>query len=125
MTYMHSRLVFLLFSVSLILSACSLPNSFLGPKPTPVANDETKAVLAAKVLFDQKYGALKEASRASVLADGPCLMNQIIPDWVADIAHQPRVPQDDDPKNQCQDFQTSKAHHFIELDEQGNYLRAF
>lgn len=54
---------------------------------------------------------------------GPCL-GKIADDWVADIAHNPRFPVDDLPQNQCEDFRTGRAHHFIELDESGNLIRS-
>ncbi len=107
------------FIMPLLLTACSLTTSFSGPKPTPVTNDETRAVAAAKQLWQQAYDKKEDLSK------GPCLSNEVIPDWVADIAHQPRQVADDDPKNQCLAFMQGKAHHFVELDEDGNFLRAF
>ncbi len=47
---------------------------------------------------------------------GPCISNDIIFDWVCDIAHSPRQEVDDNPANQCDSFRTGKAHHFVELD---------
>jgi len=57
-------------------------------------------------------------------SNGPCLSNQIISDWVADIAHQPRKTIDNRPENQCPAFREGKAHHFVELDLEGNLIRA-
>jgi hypothetical protein len=47
---------------------------------------------------------------------GPCLSNEIVPDWVCDIAHSPRQDVDNDPANQCSAFRQGNAHHFVELD---------
>lgn len=57
-------------------------------------------------------------------SNGPCL-GIIAPDWVLDIAHNPRQPIDDKVENQCQDFREGRAHHFIELDPAGNLIKAF
>ena len=102
-----------------LLTACSVPNNFTGSKPTPVANDETKAVLAAKKLYEERKGMGDDFS------NGQCLANDIIPDWSADIAHQPRLPIDDDVTYQCAAFREGKTHHFLELDPNGNFLRAY
>ena len=54
---------------------------------------------------------------------GPCL-GKIADDWVADIAHNPRQPVDDKRENQGADFREGRAHHFIELDPEGNLIRS-
>lgn len=74
------------------------------------------AVAKAKDLFKQKAGAEVDMS------DGPCLSNEIIVDWVVDVAHNPRQPIDDKPENQCSAFREGKAHHFVELDTNGNVI---
>jgi len=56
---------------------------------------------------------------------GPCLSNEIIPDWVCDIAHQPRLPVDNDSANQCPAFRQGQAHHFVELDGNCNLIRTY
>lgn len=116
--------VTLLFLCSVVtLTACSVkPGS---PAPTPVANAETRAVTAAKKLYDQQYASMSADQKKLHLSKGPCLSNEIIPDWVVDIAHEPRQPVDSDPANQCEAYRDGKAHHFIELDEEGNYIRAY
>lgn len=58
------------------------------------------------------------------LSDGPCLSNDLMPGWVADLVHNPRIASDDDPKNQCQAYMEKRAGHFIELDLNGNFVRA-
>lgn len=110
---------FLLASAVLFLSACSPRPQQYGVHPTPLNNEEAQAVIKAKELWQEKKYAKAD------LSNGPCLSNQIIPDWVADIAHQPRLPVDDDPANQCSAFVKGQAHHFVELDPNGNFLRAY
>jgi len=56
------------------------------------------------------------------LNNGPCISNEITKDWVCDVAHNPRLPVDDDPANQCSEFGKS-AHHFVEVDPNCNFIR--
>jgi hypothetical protein len=60
------------------------------------------------------------------LSEGPCIAEELpgLPDWVADIAHDPRQPADDDPANQCQRYRSGEAHHFVELDQDGTLIKA-
>lgn len=58
------------------------------------------------------------------LDSGPCLSNKIITDWVCDVAHSPRTAADGDPANQCPEF-GSTAHHFVEVDENCNFIQEY
>jgi hypothetical protein len=60
------------------------------------------------------------------LSAGPCISESLpsLPDWVADIAHDPRQPVDDQPQNQCQRYRSGQAHHFVELTPDGQLIRA-
>ncbi|MBI2617683.1 hypothetical protein HYW55_06120 [Candidatus Gottesmanbacteria bacterium] len=58
-----------------------------------------------------------------LLGDGPCLSEELIPDWSFDIVHNPRQDIDNQPENQCQYFREGKTHHFIEFDQQGRLIR--
>ncbi len=55
---------------------------------------------------------------------GPCLSNEIAPDWVCDVAHSPRQAVDNNPANQCLAFREGKASHFVEVDGNCNLIRA-
>lgn len=55
--------------------------------------------------------------------NGPCLSNDLQPNWVADIVHVPRQTVDDDLQNQCQAYLEGRAKHFVELDLEGNLVR--
>lgn len=55
--------------------------------------------------------------------NGPCL-GVVMENWVADIAHDPREDVDDDPENQCEAYRSGEADHFVELDPEGNLIRA-
>lgn len=58
------------------------------------------------------------------MTSGPCL-GKIADDWVLDIAHDPRLPIDDEPENQCEDFGEGKVKHFIEMDPEGKLIRSY
>lgn len=56
-------------------------------------------------------------------SSGPCLTNDLLPDWVVDLAHNPRVATDNLAENQCPRFLEGKAKHFVELDLEGEVIR--
>jgi hypothetical protein len=56
------------------------------------------------------------------LSKGPCLSNEIAPDWVCDVAHYPRQAVDNLPANQCEGFRNGSAHHFVEVDTSCNTI---
>jgi hypothetical protein len=71
--------------------------------------------------------AYREAKQNGMdLSRGPCIVEQLpgLQDWVADVAHEPRQPVDDQPANQCRRFREGEAHHFVELDLAGHLIRA-
>ena len=76
------------------------------------------AVNQAKYLYQQKKEKTED------LSNGPCLSNALMPGWVLDIAHNPRLPVDDLAENQCSALREGKASHFVELDIDGNLIRA-
>lgn len=57
--------------------------------------------------------------------NGPCLAEEIIPDWSCDIAHSPRQAVDDDPANQCASFRQGLTHHFVEVDGNCNRIKVY
>ncbi|RLJ07424.1 MAG: hypothetical protein DRP12_02245 [Candidatus Aenigmatarchaeota archaeon] len=57
------------------------------------------------------------------LSNGPCLSNEIIPGWVCDVAHSPRLPVDDQPENQSPAYGLT-AKHFVEVDPECKFIRA-
>ena len=77
------------------------------------------AITAAKASYE------KARLEGRDLSSGPCIADPLpIPNWVADIAHDPRQPVDDDPANQCSKYRSGEAEHFVELDPDGNLIRA-
>ena len=67
---------------------------------------------------------IKKKAEGVDMKNGPCL-GSIGPDWVLDIAHNPRQATDDKVENQCADFRTGAAHHFIELDPDGRLIKSY
>jgi len=53
------------------------------------------------------------------LSNGPCLGNPMehMPEYVCDIAHNPRTEIDNLSENQCSAFGEGTAKHFVELNE--------
>lgn len=81
--------------------------------------EEDLAIAKCKELFQQKQ------SEGMDFSQGPCLSNEIIPDWVCDVAHSPRQAVDNRPENQCSAYREGKAEHFVELDTEGNVIKIY
>jgi len=56
------------------------------------------------------------------MSPGPCL-GIVESDWVCDVAHSPREAVDDLPENQCADFREGRAHHFVEVTPDCQFIR--
>jgi hypothetical protein len=83
----------------------------------PSEAERDAAIAAAHTAYD-------EAIEQGVdMSNGPCL-GEITENWVADVAHEPREEIDDDPANQCEAYRKGEADHFVELDPEGNLIRA-
>ncbi len=124
--------IIMVVSLGLVLSACA----------GKTANDNTNGFTAAEVVSgaadvkikekadkDLAVAKAQELYRAALyngddLSNGPCLSNKVIDDWVADIAHDPRQDVDNLPENQCSAYRDGTAKHFVELDTDGNLIRA-
>lgn len=81
-------------------------------------NEIETAVNQSQVLYKSKV------QRGEDLSNGPCLSDALLPGWVLDIAHNPRIAIDDLPENQCSSFREGRTKHFVELDLQGKLIRA-
>jgi len=80
--------------------------------------DKDIAIARAKTMFTQLM------AEGIDLSNGPCIANNLIPDWVADVAHNPRENIDNLPENQCSAYQEGTVHHFVELDPSGSVIKA-
>jgi hypothetical protein len=83
-------------------------------------SEREQAIARAQQAYDQAK------TSGTNLADGPCIAESLtdLPDWVVDIAHEPREDVDDDPANQCQRYRDGEASHFVELTPEGELIRA-
>ena len=82
--------------------------------------EKDAAIAAARAAYE------KERIAGTNFRPGPCIANPLpaLSNWVVDVAHEPRRPVDDDPANQCSAYREGKADHFVELDPDGNLIRA-
>ncbi len=83
-----------------------------------LAVDRERAVALAEALYAQK-----KADGMDFTA-GPCLAEELMAGWAADIVHSPRTPADDLPENQCQSYRAGRVFRLVELDPDGNVVRA-
>lgn len=83
--------------------------------------DEEKAISACKAECNSRLSA------GEGLSAGPCLLDPIpeSPDWVCDVAHEPRQDIDDQPENQCSAFRERRANHFVEVDPNCEFIKAW
>jgi hypothetical protein len=99
-------------SVALVIPACG------GDDVSEEERDQ--AIAAANQAYEEAVG------RGQDLDVGPCIAEELpgLPDWVADVAHDPREDVDDEPENQCQRYREGEASHFVELSPEGEVIRA-
>src|SRR5438270_11294079 len=102
-------------ALSLMLVACGGSGG-----SSSSSSDRSKAIADAAARF-----SVAKSSGAD-LSKGPCLAEKLagLPDWVVDVAHNPRRKVDDNPANQCARYVSGAAHHFVELDPNGKLIRA-
>lgn len=112
-------IIFILLAIIIFVPAQKSSKGQSQPTPiTTIKSDKEIAIEKAESLFEEKKG------QGLNFDNGPCLSEEIIPDWVVDIAHNPRAEVDNKPENQCQSYRQGKTHHFVELDPEGNLIRA-
>jgi len=88
----------------------------------PVGDGEEERAKAACI------EACRNAKNAGQdLSNGPCLLDPIseMPDWVCDVAHSPREDVDNLPENQCSAFRQGSAKHFVEVDVNCQFIKAW
>jgi hypothetical protein len=107
--------------IAAVCAAASLALAACGSSGEGVSqSDREKAVDEAQAAFQQVQASGRD------LSAGPCVSEGLpaLADWVADVAHDPRQPVDDEAANQCQRFRSGEAHHFVELSPTGQLIRA-
>lgn len=83
-------------------------------------DDQAKIMATARQMFDDAKAAGQNFDNGPCLGTVPGYAN-----WVVDIAHNPRLPIDNDPANQCEAFRLGKAKHFIEFDLNGQVVKIY
>ncbi len=76
------------------------------------------AIIRAEVLFKERV------ARGDNLSAGPCLAEDLILNWSADIVHEPRVPADDYDVNRCRNHIKGVTKHLVEITEDGLIVSA-
>jgi hypothetical protein len=99
----------------LLVLLCSLSGCI---RDSASGEDRRAAIAAALDVYEQQKQAGIDFS------NGPCLAEEVIDDWSADIAHDPREEVDNQPENQCQAYRDGRTHHFVELTPEGELIRA-
>lgn len=110
----------LILALTVVLATAYLTLVFNAGSPYKVSykNEVETAINQAKHLYRE------EQKKGRDFSTGPCLSDALLPNWVVDIAHNPRLPTDDLPGNQCPSFLEGRTDHFVELDSSGNLIRA-
>lgn len=110
-----------LFTIALIVITLTVALTLIfndNLQKQPPRSQIDTAIAQAKFLYRQRK------DEGVNFLSGPCLSNALIPGWVVDVAHSPRINIDDLPENQCPAYLEGRADHFVELDPEGNLIRA-
>lgn len=91
-------------------------NDNLAPSSQVTPAKKQELIALAKQSFQ------KAKTKGQNMENGPCL-GMIAIGWVADVAHNPRLPIDDKVENQCPDYINKTAKNFIELDTNGQFIK--
>jgi hypothetical protein len=115
------RTIFLIITL-FVITVVSLVTVIVSEKKEAVYKpgenaENDRAVNKAIEIYEEKKALGHDFS------SGPCLTNDLIPQWVADIVHNPKEEADALEKNQCQALLEGRAKHFVELDIYGNIVR--
>lgn len=132
------KLIFIIIALGLVAGLIYIIVNFANKEKSDNSNSYSVSEIVSgsadiqikqKAEHDLAIAKAKELWRAALysgedLSNGPCLSNEVVPGWVADIAHNPRQEVDDLPANQCSAYRDGTAHHFVELDPEGDLIRA-
>jgi len=90
---------------------------------TQTNGNDIQAIISDCISLCEKYSSQID------LSTGPCLSDDnpewTHKDWVCDVAHFPRLPVDNLPENQCKEYREGKESHFVEVNEQCEYIRHY
>lgn len=117
------------FALAIIAVATAAYLSIFKKSPqTPSSSPSPNAQSAAEkkvsdLAFKNALNLYASAKQTGAdFSSGPCL-GIVAPDWVLDIAHNPRQAIDDLPENRCPQFENGEVKHFIELEPDGKLIQ--
>jgi hypothetical protein len=101
----------------LFLFGIILVNGCIGSAPTDnTENLKQSCIQACENALDQERD----------LNNGPCLLDPMSdPEWVCDVAHDPREAVDNLRENQCDAWHAGTAKHFIEVTPDCKFIKHF
>ncbi|MBN2042652.1 MAG: hypothetical protein JW754_02500 [Candidatus Aenigmarchaeota archaeon] len=109
------------FGLILLVLGLVLASGCVSSEP-PVGNSPEDA--KAKCVYLCQF----EKARGTDLTNGPCISDGSddweVPDWVCDVAHDPRLAVDNLMENQCEDFRNGRANHFVEVNPECNFIKS-
>jgi hypothetical protein len=139
---LYTGILTAIFALIVIILVFTLPLSKDVPKDTNDVNkdvnnfnpafDGNNVNLSEKLAEDQNkaynecVSICKEYKDTIDYSVGPCLSDQFgfkIDNWACDIAHTPRITEDNESQNQCQTILNGSANRFVELDENCAIIR--
>ncbi len=106
-----------IFALSVLLAVVLVSGCVNTDEAPATRSDINNATLSCVSLCREMLNNGENLSR------GPCLSNEIIDNWVCDVAHSPRTVEDNNPENQCSAYGKT-AKHFVEVDPECNFIRA-
>jgi hypothetical protein len=123
----RDQLTLLVFLVIVVTSLATVFANSGNPFERKVKNSYKPGVdvEADSAVNQAKKVYLQKKDQGIDFTDGPCLTNDLLPDWVVDIVHNPRQNMDNLPENQCAAYIEGRAKHFVEMDPNGEIIRVF
>jgi len=85
------------------------------PSDTPTEVERQQLIIQQVRLLYQK-----EREKGTIFKS-QCLGT--ISNYAIDIVNNPRMPEDNLPQNQCDDYQAGRVQHFIEIDKYGRIVK--
>ena len=127
------RLIPILIILSVILAGCEAevePAQEPQPEVEPIQEEQAEVEITPIQERPIEEIAIEKCielclSQKDNLDQGPCLSNEIVEDWVCDVAHSPRLSLDNQPENQCSAYKEKKAHHFVEVDPECGFIKFY
>lgn len=114
-------LLSLLALALLLLGGCAVK------APEQGAITESEILEATEAAFGPVNECIEACSKTTIsLENGPCLLNPMSnPEWVCDVAHEPREDIDNQIENQCSAYREGKARHFVEVSPDCEFIKKY